>query len=167
MFALIGLSQVSPMLPFSSIMLLWIAKTVFIAILGAFLGWLALRIWDALTPQIPFRELIGKDPVSTGCFLAGFLIYMGFLMHGALTAPTILGLDWLSSIFMLHRLPLVILSFFLMLFLALALFHLLDRFTPKMPFTSMKESPVACGIYMAGFFVLLGLMVHAALTVPL
>jgi hypothetical protein len=42
-----------------------------------------------------------------------------------------------------------------------------DKLTPKIPFAGIKPSPVAVGINVFGYLVFFGLILHAALTLPL
>jgi uncharacterized membrane protein YjfL (UPF0719 family) len=62
---------------------------------------------------------------------------------------------------------LLALSFAISLLLGVALFYIVDKLTPKIPFGSIKESPVAAGLHVFGYLVFFGLILHAALTGPL
>ena len=42
--------------------------------------------------------------------------------------------------------------------MAIALFHIVDRLTPRIPFVSINQSPEAVGIYAFGYLVFLGLI---------
>jgi len=53
------------------------------------------------------------------------------------------------------------------LLIGIALFHIVDKLTPRIPFLSVNESPVAVGIYVFGYLIFFGLILHAALTAPL
>ena len=59
------------------------------------------------------------------------------------------------------------LSFLVSLFFGIVLFHLVNKLTPKIPFFSINDNPVAVGIYVFGYLLFLGLILHAALTTPL
>jgi len=137
----------------------WVVKVIFFTLICFFLGWLGLRVLDALTPQIHQRKLIGKDPRAVGLFISGFLIYLGLVIHGAVTTlPG--GLIVLDSI--LRRLGLIAIAFVISLLLSVGMFNLLDRLTPKIPFSSLRESSIGTGLYVFGYFVFLGLITHAA-----
>jgi len=137
----------------------WVVKVVFFTLICFFLGWLGLRVLDALTPKIHQRELIGKDPRAVGLFISGFLIYLGLVIHGAVTTlPG--GLVVLDSI--MRRLGLISVAFVISLFLAVGMFNLLDRLTPKIPFISLRESSLGTALYVFGYFAFLGLITHAA-----
>lgn len=153
--------------PFWLLVLIWLARIIWLVIICTLLAWLGIRAMDALTPHIPKRQLIGEDPVATGLFIAGFFILIGLVIHGATTAPTIIGGPLLSYFFDFRQLGLLAVSFLASLLIGLALFYLLDKMTPKIPFASIKQNPIAVGIYVFGYLVFFGLILHAALTTPL
>lgn len=152
---------------FYIVVLLWVARTIILAFICAFLAWLGVRVLDALTPRIPKREKIGENPVSVGMFIAGFFILIGLVIHGTVTGPVIIGAGILESLIDPRRLGLIAISFIVSLFLGIALLRIIDKLTPKIPFGSIRESPIAVGIYMLGYLVFFGLIIHAALTTPL
>jgi uncharacterized membrane protein YjfL (UPF0719 family) len=144
-----------------------VARTITLAFICAFLAWLGVRVLDALTPHIQKRESIGKDPVSVGLFKAGYFILIGLVIHGAITGPVVVGGGLLESLVDVRRLGLIAISFIVSLFLGIVLFRGIDRITPKIPFRSIGNSPIAVGIYVFGYLVFLGLIMHAALIMPL
>ena len=153
--------------PFWLIVLIWLARTIWLVIICTLLAWLGIRAMDALTPHIPKRQLIGESPVATGLFISGFFILIGLVIHGVTTAPTIIGGPLLTYFFDFRRLGLLAASFLVSLLIGLALFYLLDKLTPKIPFSSIKQNPVAVGVYVFGYLIFFGLVLHAALTTPL
>ena len=154
-------------LPFWVIVLIWLAKVILLALIATFLAWLGIRVLDALTPQIQKRQRIGENPVSVGLFIAGFFILVGLVIHGAMTAYTAVGSSILGYIFDFRTWGLLAVSFLISLLIGIALFRIVDKLTPKIPFLSINESPVAVGIYVFGYLVFFGLILHAALTAPL
>lgn len=150
-----------------TIALVWLARMVIMAVICTFLGFLGVRILDVLTPKIEEREKIGEDPIATGLFIAGFFIFIGLVIHGACTAPIPLRTLLVPSLIDFKRLGLVMLTFFLSLLLGVGLFYLVDKLTPKIAFAKVNNSPVGVGAYVAGYLIFLGLILHAALTVPL
>ena len=152
---------------FYLIVLLWVARTIILAFICTFLAWLGIRVLDALTPHIHKRETIGSDPVSVGLFIAGFFIFVGLVIHGTVTGPVLVGAGLLESLIDASRLGLIAISFVISLFLGIALFHIMDKLTPKIPFGLIRESPIAVGAYVFGYLVFFGLIMHAALTTPL
>jgi len=149
------------------IVLLWVARTIILAVICSFLAWLGIRVLDALTPHISKRETIGKDPVAVGLFIAGFFILVGLVIHGTITGPVIIGAGILESLVDVRRLGLIAISFLISLLLGIAIFRIIDKLTPKIPFGSIGKSPIAVGIYAFGYLVFFGLIMHAALTTPL
>lgn len=153
--------------PFWLVTLLWLAKTIWLVFICTILAWLGVRAMDALTPHIPHRQRIGESPVATGLFIAGFFILAGLVIHGAMTAPTVIGGPILGYFFDFRRLGLLALSFLVSLLIGVGLFYLVDKLTPRIQFASIAKEPVAVGIYVFGYLVFFGLILHAALTTPL
>ena len=153
--------------PFWLIVLIWLAKVILLALVSTLLAWLGIRVLDALTPHIYERQRIGESPVATGLFIAGFFILVGLVIHGAITALTAVVAPILGYIFDFRTWGLLALSFLVSLLIGIALFRIVDKLTPKIPFVSVNDSPVAVGIYVFGYLVFFGLILHAALTGPL
>ena len=153
--------------PFWLIVLIWMAKTVLLALICTLLAWLGVRVLDALNPHIHKRQRIGEDPVATGLFIAGFFILVGLVIHGTITAPAVFGGPLLEYFFDFRRFSLLGVSFLISLLIGIALFHIVDKLTPRIPFVNINNSPVAVGIYVFGYLIFLGLVLHAALTTPL
>ena len=152
---------------FYLIVLLWVGRVIIWTFICAFLAWLGIRVLDALTPRIHQRQRIGEDPVSVGLFIAGFLILIGLVIHGVVTGPVMVGAGLWQSLVEPRRLGLVAVSFFVSLLLGIALLYIIDKLTPKIPFGSVERNPVAVGIYVFGYLVFFGLIIHGALIMPL
>ncbi|MDI6814917.1 MAG: hypothetical protein QMC90_02385 [Dehalococcoidales bacterium] len=159
--------QLGLITPFWLIVLLWVAKIILLALICTLLAWLGIRALDALTPHIHQRQRIGENPAATGLFIAGFFLLVGLVIHGVITAPAVFGGPLLGYFFDFRRLGLLAVSFVVSLLIGIALFHIVDKLTPKIPFASINQSPVAVGIYVFGYLVFFGLILHAALTTPL
>ncbi len=153
--------------PYWIIVLIWLAKVILLALVATLLAWLGIRVLDALTPQIHKRQLIGESPVATGLFIAGFFILVGLAIHGAITALTAVTAPVVWYIFDFRTWGVLAVSFLVSLLVGIALFHIVNKLTPKIPFFSINESPVAVGIYVFGYLVFFGLILNAALTGPL
>ena len=153
--------------PFWIIVLIWLAKVILLTLIATLLAWLGIRVLDALTPRIHQRQRIGESPVATGLFIAGFFILVGLVVHGAITALTAVTAPILGYIFDFRIWGVLAISFVVSLLVAIALFHIVDKLTPKIPFVSVNKSPVAVGIYVFGYLIFFGLILHAALTGPL
>lgn len=148
-------------------MLLWLARTAFYAFVSAFLLWIGIRVLDVLTPRIHERQKIGESPISTGLFIGGFFIFTGLVIHGAATLPFTTGASPLVIVFSPVRLGLLVAGFFLSILVGIALFNILDWLTPRIPFRGVNTEPIAVGLYVFGYLVFFGLVLHAALTTPL
>jgi uncharacterized membrane protein YjfL (UPF0719 family) len=159
--------QIGPTDPYYITVLLWLARTAFFAFVCTFLLWLGVRVLDVLTPRIHERQKIGESPVSTGLFIGGFFIFVGLVIHGAATLPILTGASPVLTVFSPARLGLLAAGFFLSLLLGIALFNILDWLTPKIPFRGVNTEPVAVGLYVFGYLLFFGLILHAALTTPL
>jgi len=153
--------------PFWIIVLIWLAKVILLTLIATLLAWLGIRVLDALTPRIHQRQRIGESPVATGLFIAGFFILVGLVVHGAITALTAVTAPILGYIFDFRTWGVLAISFVVSLLIGIALFHIVDKLTPKIPFVSVNKNPVAVGIYVFGYLVFFGLILHAALTGPL
>ena len=68
---------------------------------------------------------------------------------------------------LIQRLGLIVVAFVVSLLLAVGVFNLLDRLTPKIPFSRLRESSLGTGVYVLGYFVFLGLITHAAFAAAL
>ena len=153
--------------PFWVVVGLWVARSIVLALFCALLAWLGIRAMDALTPQIHCRQRIGESPVSTGLFIAGFFILIGLVIHGAMTAYTVIGSSAVSYVFDFRTWGLLAVGFVISLLIGMALFYIVDKLTPRIPFININKSPEAVGIYVFGYLVFFGLILHAALTTPL
>jgi len=161
------MNELGPSAPFYVIVLLWMARVIIWTFICALLAWLGIRVLDALTPQIHERERIGENPISVGLFMAGFFILVGLVIHGVVTGPVVVGGGLLASLLDPRRLGLVAISFVVALLLGVALLRLMDKLTPKIPFLSVEQNSVAVGIYVFGYLVFFGLIIHGALVMPL
>ena len=161
------MNELGLVVPFWIVVLLWLAKIILLALICILLAWLGIRTLDALTPRIHQRQRIGESPVATGLFIAGFFILVGLVIHGAATAYTVVGSSIISYIFDFRAWGLLAISFVVSLVIGIALFHIVDKLTPKIPFLNINENPVAVGIYVFGYLIFFGLILHAALTAPL
>jgi uncharacterized membrane protein YjfL (UPF0719 family) len=153
--------------PFWVIVLIWLAKVVLLSFISGLLALLGVMALDALTPQIHQRERIGEDPVATGLFIGGFFILIGLVIHGAITALTAVTAPIVWYIFDFRTWGILAMSFVVSLLIGVALFYIMDKLTPQIPFANIKKSPVAVGIHVFGYLVFFGLILNAALTGPL
>ncbi len=152
---------------FYQIVLLWVGRTAFLAFIASLLGWLGIMVLDALTPGIRQRQRIGEHPVAVGLFVGGFMIMIGLVIHGVVTGPVLIGAGVLRSLVDPARLSLIAVSFFVSLLLGILLLRIVDRLTPRIRFCCVDDDPIAVGIYVFGYLVFFGLILHGALSMPL
>lgn len=153
-------------LPIWLTVLIWVARIVVLVFICSLLAWLGIRALDALTPEIHERQRIGENPVATGLFISGFFIMVGLVVHGAATAYTVVGGSIVNYIFDFRTWGMAAISFVISLLIGIALLRIVDKLTPKIPFVSINKSPVAVGIYVFGYLIFFGLILHAALSMP-
>jgi uncharacterized membrane protein YjfL (UPF0719 family) len=161
------MNEIGPVAPFHVIVLLWVARVIIWTFICGLLAWLGIMVLDALTPHIYERDRIGESPISVGLFIAGFLILIGLVIHGVVTGPVLIGGGLLASLIDPRRLGLIAITFLVALLLGVALLRIVDRLTPRILFLSIQQKPVAVGIYVFGYLVFFGLIIHGALIMPL
>ena len=161
------MSELGLVAPFWVIVLVWLAKVVLLVFISALLAWLGVLTLDALTPQVHQRQRIGESPLATGIFIAGFFVLIGLVIHGAISTLTAVTAPVIWYIFDFRTWGLLAISFLVSLLVGIAVFYALDWLTPKIPFLNINREPVAVGIYVCGYLIFFGLILHAALTGPL
>ena len=128
---------------------------------GAMLGGEALQPTETAT-TVQLRD--GKTLTTDG---RGFFILIALVVHGAASAPGVLGGPVGTFLADPRRLSLMVASFLISLILLLAIFQVLDRATPDIPFTNVENNPEAVGVYVFGYLVAFGLILNAAMKAPL
>ncbi len=156
-----------PEMPFYALAALWMVRTIVLVLICSFLALLGIRLIDVLIPKIPKRERVGGNPISIGLFIGGYFIFIGLIIHGALTMPTVVGAPLIESIIDPRRLGLMATCFLVSVLLAVALFYMMDKLTPKIPFSEIDKNPIAVGICVSSYFIFFGLIIHAILLTPL
>ncbi len=149
------------------VILLWVARTAVLVFVASLLGWLGISVLDVLTPGIRQRQRVGEHPVSVGLYVGGFLIMIGLVIHGVVTGPVLVGSGLLRSVVDPARIGLIAISFLVSLLLGIVILRMVDRLTPRIRFSSVDEDPLAVGVYVFGYLVFFGLILHGALTMPL
>jgi hypothetical protein len=153
-------------LPIWLTVLVWVARIVVLVFICSLLAWLGIRTLDALTPEIQERQRIGENPIATGLFISGFFIMVGLVVHGAATAYTVVGGSIVNYIFDFRTWGMAAISFVISLLIGIALLRIVDKLTPKIPFVSVNKHPIAVGVYVFGYLIFFGLILHAALSMP-
>ena len=153
-------------LPIWLTVLAWVARIVVLVFICSLLAWLGIRALDALTPEIDERQRIGENPIATGLFISGFFIMVGLVVHGAATSYTAVGGSIVNYIFDFRTWGMAAISFVISLLIGIALLRIVDKLTPKIPFVSVNKHPIAVGVYVFGYLIFFGLILHAALSMP-
>lgn len=154
---------------FLTALLLWFVRAFVSSIICLFLGYLAIRSLDYITTDInEFRKIKG-DPIATGLFVSGFLVFAGLVVYGSMVNPFFLGQNVLiGAFFNLERLLVVILSFVVSLVFGWLLYLVFAKLKPfGIDLRDVNSSPVAVGVFMFSFEVFLGLIMLASLVLPL
>jgi uncharacterized membrane protein YjfL (UPF0719 family) len=152
---------------FAQVVLLWVGRTALLVVLASLMGWLGISVVDVLTLGIRERQRIGEHPVSVGLFIGGFMVMIGLVIHGAVTGPVLVGSGVLRSLVDPVRLGLMAVSFLVSLLLGILMLQLVDKLTPTIRFCCVDDDPLAVGVYVFGYLVFFGLILHGALTMPL
>jgi hypothetical protein len=154
---------------FLTAILLWFVRAFISSLICLFLGYLGIRGLDYITTDInEFRKIKG-DPIATGLFVSGFLVFAGLVVYGSMVNPFFLGQNVLfSSFFNVERLLVVVLSFGVSLFFGWLFYVIFAKIKPfGIDLDDVNRSPVAVGVFMFSYEVFLGLIILASLTLPL
>ena len=148
---------------------LWFVRAFISSIICLAIGLIAIKIMTRITTKISEFSSIRGNPVATGLFVSGFMVFAGLVVYGSMVNPFFLGQSVIyTSYFNIQRLLVVALSFFVSLFFGW-LFHAF--FTKIALFgvdlDDVNKSPIAVGIYLFGYEVFLGLIVYGSLMIPL
>ncbi len=154
---------------FITSLLLWFVRAFVSSIICVAIGLLAIKSMTYVTAKISEFKAIKGNPVATGLFVSGFLIYAGLVVYGSMVNPFFLSQSVvISSFFNLQRLLVVVLSFFVSLFFGWLFYFIFAKLSPfGIDLDDVNESPIAVGIYLFGYEVFLGLIVYGSLMIPL
>lgn len=158
-------------LPSSTVLgiLLWLSRTFVSSLLCVVVGFAAIKALDFITVDIKeFRVIRGK-PEATALFVGGFIVFIGLVIHGSALNPFFFGQSILiGSFFNLARMLVVILSLATCAFFGWLFYVIFGKIAPfKVDLDDINQSPTAVGAFLFCYEVFLGLVVHAALTIPL
>jgi len=150
-------------------LLLWFVRAFVSSLICVAIGIIAIRSITYVTTKISEFKAIKGNPVATGLFVSGFLVFAGLVVYGSMVNPFFLGQSVLiGSYFNLQRLLVVILSFFVSLFFGWLFYVIFAKLTPfGIDLDDVNKSPIAVGIYLFGYEVFLGLIVYGSLMIPI
>ena len=149
--------------------LFWFDRAFVSSIICLFLGYLGVRILDYITTKITEFRTIKGDPLGTGLFVSGFLIFAGFVVAGCVIKPFFLSQSAMfGPYFNIEQFVNVLLSFAMSLLFGWLFYLVFAKLTPfGVDLNDVNKSPVAVGIFLFGYEVFLGFVIFASLVVPL
>lgn len=154
---------------FVTSLFLWFVRAFISSIICLAIGILAIKGLTYLTSKISEFRTIKGDPVATGLFVSGFLIFAGLVVYGSMVNPFFLGQNILiGSYFNVQRLIVVALSFVVSLIFGWLFYVIFAKLTPfGIDLDDVNKSPTAVGVFLFGYEVFLGLLVFGSLMIPL
>jgi hypothetical protein len=154
---------------FLTALLLWFVRAFISSLICLVLGYIAIRSMDYITKDISEFKTMKGDPLATGLFVSGFLIFAGLVVYGSMVNPFFLGQSVLiGAYFNLERLLVVVLSFVVSLVFGWVFYIVFAKLKPfGIDLEDVNKSPVAVGVFMFSFEVFLGLLMLASLVLPL
>ena len=149
--------------------LLWFVRAFISSIVCLFIGVIGILSLTHITTKISEFKTIKGDPIATGLFVSGFLVFAGLVVCGSMVNPFFLSQSVMyGAYFNIQRLLVVTLSFFVSLLLGVVFYTLFARLTPfGMDLDDVDKSPAAVGIFLFGYEVFLGLILYGSLIIPL
>ena len=149
--------------------LLWFVRAFISSIICLVIGIVGIKILTLITTKISEFQTIKGNPVATGLFVSGFLVFAGLVVYGSMVNPFFLSQSVIfSSYFNIQRLLVVVLSFFVSLFFGWLLYNIFSRLKLfGIILDDVNKSPIAVGIFLFGYEVFLGLIIFGSLMIPL
>jgi len=154
---------------FLTSLLLWFVRAFISSTICLAFGFIAIKSLTRITTKISEFKTIKGDPIGTGLFVSGFLVFAGLVVYGSMVNPFFLGQSVIfSSFFNIQRLLVVVLSLLVSLLFGWLFYVIFAKLTPfGIDLDDVNKSPVAVGIYLFGYQVFLGLLVYGSLMIPL
>jgi hypothetical protein len=149
--------------------LLWFVRALVSSIICLVIGIIGIKILTLITTDISEFQSIKGNPIGTGLFVSGFLVFAGLVVYGSMVNPFFLSQSVLiSAYFNVQRLLVVIMSFFVSLFFGWLFYNVFSRIKLfGMDLDDVNKSPIAVGIFLFGYEVFLGLIIYGSLMIPL
>ena len=154
---------------FFTALLLWFVRAFISSLICLIIGIIGIKIITIMTTKISEFQTIKGDPIATGLFVSGFLVFAGLVVYGSMVNPFFLSQSVVfSSFFNAQRLLVVALSFFVSLLFGWLFYTVFARLKPfGMDLDDVNKSPIAVGIFLFGYEVFLGLIMYGSLMIPL
>lgn len=150
-------------------LLFWFVRAFISSIICLLIGVIAIKAISRITTEISEFQTLKGDPIGTGLFVSGFLIFAGLVVYGSMTNPFFLGQSVLiGSYFNLQRLLVVIASFLVSMLFGWLFYYIFAKLTPfGIDLDDVNKSPTAVGLFLFGYEIFLGLIIYGSLIVPL
>jgi hypothetical protein len=150
-------------------LLFWFVRAFISSIICLLIGVIAIKAISRITTKISEFQTIKGDPIGTGLFVSGFLIFAGLVVYGSMVNPFFLGQSVLiGSYFNLQRLLVVIASFLASMFFGWLFYYVFAKLTPfGIDLDDVNKSPTAVGLFLFGYEIFLGLIIYGSLIAPL
>ncbi len=154
---------------FFNALFLWFIRAFISSLICLLLGIISLKAITYITTKINEFKTIKGDPIATGLFLTGFLIFSGLVVYGSMVNPFFLGQSVIfGSFFNLQRFFVVGLSFFVSLVFGWMFYFVFAKLTPfGIDLDDINKSPIAVGTFLFGYEIFLGLLIYGSLMIPL
>jgi hypothetical protein len=149
--------------------LFWFVRALVSSLICLFLGYLGIRILDYITTKVTEFKTIKGDPMGTGLFVSGFLIFAGLVVYGSMSEPFFQSQGAIFGVSVnVERVFIVILSFFASLLFGWLFYLVFAKLTPfGVDLDDINKSPAAVGAFLFGYEVFLGLIMYASITIGL
>jgi len=149
--------------------LLWFARALISSLICLFLGYVGIIALNRITTKITEFKVIKGEPLGTGLFVSGFLIFAGLVVSGCMISPFFLGQSVIiEAYFNFVRFFIILLSFGVSLFFGWLFYFIFAVLTPfGVDLDDVNKSPVAVGVFLFGYEVFLGLVIFGSLMMPL
>ena len=154
---------------FLTALLLWFVRAFISSMICLAIGIVGIKSLTLITTKISEFQTIKGNPIATGLFVSGFLVFAGLVVYGSMVNPFFLSQSVVfGSYFNVQRLLVVALSFFVSLLFGWLFYNIFERLRLfGLDLDDVNKSPVAVGIFLFGYEVFLGLIIYGSLVVPL
>ena len=154
---------------FFTALLLWFVRAFISSLICLLIGLISIKFLTVVTAKIHEFKTIKGNPIATGLFASGFLIFAGLVVYGSMVNPFFLGQSvMIGSFFNLQRLFVVGLSFLVSLIFGWLFYFIFANLTPfGIDLDDVNKSPEAVGAFLFGYEVFLGMIVYGSLMIPL
>ncbi len=149
--------------------LLWFVRAFVSSAICLAMGYLGLRSMALITTDIKEFESIAGKPLATSLLASGFLIYAGLVIYGSLVNPFFLSQSvTIGPYFNTQRILIIVLSFLVSIAFGWVFYQAFSRLSPfGVDLDDINRHADAVGVFLFSYEVFLGIIVFAALNIPL